>query len=116
MFIALSNTFCLHVNLRPCLAVSMVSTHSEEFGEELWGVLLPLLIILAVAVPLVVLGFRHWDAAHLGNQEGREQRADVGKRQSTKDAAGASTEPNGRLDGLARENTRRGRRDTGPES
>lgn len=93
----------------------MMNACSEELGEELRGVFLPLLIILAITVPLVVLGLRHRNAAHFSHQESREQRADIGQRQGPKDTTRTSTEPNGRLDGLAGENTRRGRRDTGPE-
>lgn len=71
--------FCLYVNVVQCRPPSMMNARSEELGEELRSVFLPLLIILAIAVPLVVLGLRHGDAAHFSHQESREDRADVGQ-------------------------------------
>lgn len=115
MFIALTDFFCLYVNIGQHCPPSMIITCLEQLGEELGCVFLPLLVVLAIAVPLVVFGFRHRDSAHFGDQESGEHWADVGQRQGSKDTARTSAESNGCLNGLAGEDTRRGGRDTSPE-
>lgn len=118
MFIAPADTFCLlyaNVGLQRPAVYNHYVLCSEQLGEELGCVVLPLLVVLAVAVPLVVLGLRHGDAAHFGDEESRERWAHVGQCQGTEDATRTSAEPNGGLSSLAGEDTRRGGRNTGPE-
>jgi len=53
------------------LGSSLDFPSSEELWEKLRRGFLPLLIIFAVAVPLVILGLRQWDTADFGeNQRG----------------------------------------------